>query len=285
MTTSKDNNQGLGAFEAIWNHPVMRRCIGEIESVAGYRLSPEKRQPFLRFHAFVTSVPPPSFITAWRSDPRREMWHHRLINGVLGNVQNTLACVWYHRDNLCAIEDAVRNIFIQSGAQQVLGNSTIALGNTIRWDAEYQAFVLSVRRCLDYLSRALAAYFQNEHHSFRSLPKFLSNAKPAIVASALADAHKRHRKHFEYVLSDSEKKSIRDILSHYEYISAGTLNLNQHGFLMAGGGENLKPVGLKWEGGLSVVITNRANDLQACVSDILTSFVAAAVQQNDKSGT
>ena len=200
---------------------------------------------------------------------------------MLGDVQNAVACVWYHRDNLCAIEAAVRRIFVGSGAQAVLGNSTIGTGNTIRWDAEYQAFVLSVRRCLDYLARALSAYFQQECHSFRRLPQLLARVKPTSVSSAIATAQQRHAPHFAYVLS-GEKKSIRDLLSHYKYIEAGSLNLSRHGFLMAGGAENLRPpVGQAWEGGLSAVIAKRADDLHACVVDLLTSFVTA-VEQHER---
>ena len=150
------------------------------------------------------------------------------------------------------------------------------MGNTIRWDAEYQAFVLAVRRCLDYLARAMAAYFENDHHSFRRIPRLLAGCKPTSVASALAAAIERHQGAFEYVLSDGNKKSIRDLLSHYEYIGAGTLNISRHGFVMAGGGERLNVA--KWEGGLSPVIRQKATDLHLCISEVIATFVESAAQ-------
>src|SRR5438128_8342166 len=101
MTTSKEDNHRLWT-SGVLEHPAVRRCIREIESVAGYRLAPAQRAPFLHFHAFITSYPPPSYITAWRSDPSRARWYRDHIR-VLGDVQNAVACVWYHRDNLCAI--------------------------------------------------------------------------------------------------------------------------------------------------------------------------------------
>jgi len=272
----------IAALQSLFYQPVVQKAVSEIEAVAGYRLNNQLRAPFLHFHAFITMDPPPRYITNWRSDPARNRWYHCHVNGVLGHVQNALACVFYHRDNLCAIEDSVRQIFLQSGAQAVLGNSTIGLGNTIRWDAEYQAFVLAVRRCLDYLARAMATYFQNDHHSFRRLPGFLRNVKPAPVSLALADACKRHEANFAYVLSDGKRKSIRDLLSHYEYISAGSLNIGRTGFLVAGGGENLKPVSGVWDGGLSAIIRKRADELHACIGDVLATFVAAAREQDER---
>ena len=165
MTSQKDNNPYFTEMENIWRIPALQKCISDIESFTGYKLSPESQKPFICFHAFVSSDPPPSYISAWRSDVKSERWYRNHVGGILGHVQSALACVCYHRDNLCAIEESVRQIFVKSGVQEILGNTTVALGNTIRWDAEYQAFVLSVRRCLDYIARALAAYFKYDGSS------------------------------------------------------------------------------------------------------------------------
>lgn len=241
--------------------------MADIAAVAGYRLSDERQAPFLAFHQFITTCPEPRYV----SELRDTRWYNRHVEGVLGHVQNAVACVWYHHDNLCSIERDVFRIFVGSEAQALLGDSTIGGGNTIRWDAEYQAFVLAVRRCLDYLARGIAAYFRNDQHSFRKLPSLLRNVKPTSVASELRSVLETHLPAFEYVLSDGDKKSIRDLLSHYEYISAGVLNISRHGFVLAGGGERLEA--LTWEGGLSAVINRRAQSLQQCVTDMLESLV------------
>ena len=47
-------------------------------------------------------------------------------------------------------------------------STTIGLGNTLVWDFEYQAYVLSFRRCLDYLTRGIAAFFKQEFHPFET---------------------------------------------------------------------------------------------------------------------
>lgn len=266
----------VAQMTALWNHPAMQKCMSDITAVAGYRLTDDRRAPFLSFHRFITSAPEPTYIGRLRGS----RWYNRHVDGVLGHVQNAVACVWYHHDNLRLIEDSVARIFVGSEAQSLLGDSTIGGGNTIRWDAEYQAFVLAVRRCLDYLARAIAAYFRNDHHSFRKMPSLLNNVKPKEVASEIRSVIETHIPAFEYVLSDGNKKSIRDLLSHYEYISAGVLNISRHGFVMAGGGEQLS-VG-KWEGGLGTVITGRAEHLQQCVAAVLEQFIRSAAAYERK---
>jgi hypothetical protein len=156
-----------------------------------------------------------------------------------------------------------------------LKNCIVALPNTRKWDFEYQAFVLAVRRCLDYLTRALAAFFQNEYHSFRTFPKLLCQVKPRIVAERLAQVHESYVSRFAYVLSEGGRKSTRDKISHYEYVPAGTVNLGSRGFVLAGGGERLS---LEQEEPvlLSSVINQRVADLQECVDAMLNAYVDAA---------
>lgn len=112
----------------LWNivtNPAVQACVHEIGRIAGYQLNGNQQAPFLRFHAFVTSDPPPAYITTWRSNPHLERWYHRHVNGVLGDVQNTIACVSYHRDNLSAMENTIHEIFTRSDARTALGNSNL----------------------------------------------------------------------------------------------------------------------------------------------------------------
>lgn len=282
MENDSEKQDPFAHLNATWNHPNVQRCLREIELIAGYVLPIQQRGPFLFYHSFITSTPSPKFIALWRSEPKLERWYHRHVNGILGHVQNAMACVWYHHDNLIRIEEHVRRIIIDSKAQLALRNCTIGLGNTIAWDAEYQAFILAVRRCLDYLARGIASYFRNDHHSFRKLPEFLAHVKPVSVALALNAAYERHESNFQYVLSDGKKKSIRDLLSHYEYISAGALNISDRGFLLQGGGEGMKSMSGAWDGALGAIIKKRADELHSCIADFLTSFVVS-VREFEKS--
>lgn len=258
-------------FES-FSSPEIQGCLAVVKSIAGFELAAVDRQSFLYFHNYVTN-PQPDFITAWRSDPQLEKWYHRFVNGFLGDVQNTLACVLYHHSRLKAIESAVIENIEKFDYRRVMGNSTIALGNTLVWDFEYQAFILAYRRCLDYLARAVCTYFRNDFHSFRTLGTFLGKLKQGEVTQALISVHAKYSPQFDFVLSEGNRKSLRDKISHYEYVPVGIINLSQKGFVLAGGGEQL---GLSDSMGavtLSEVLDNHVSNLKCCVREIIYSFV------------
>ena len=252
--------------------PEIQGCLSAIESIAGYKLAAADRQPFLYFHNYLTN-PQPAFISEWRSDTTLEKWCHRFANGFLGEVQKTLACVLYHHGRLRAIETSVIENIEKFDYRKVLGNSTVALGNTLIWDFEYQAFILAYRRCLDYLARALCAYFRNDFHSFRRLGSVLKNLKPASVASTLISIHEKYCPLFEFVLSEGDRKSLRDKISHYEYVPVGVINLSQRGFVLAGGGEQFgvaRPIGTEL---LSEVLGTHVSNLKGYIREMIYQFV------------
>jgi hypothetical protein len=252
--------------------PEIQGCLSVIESIAGYKLSAADRQPFLYFHNYVTN-PQPDFITNWRSNPRLEKWYHRFVNGFLGDVQNTIACVFYHHGRLKAIETAVIENIEKFDYRRVIGNSTVALGNTLVWDFEYQAFILAYRRCLDYLARAISAYFRNDFHSFRQLNSFLRKQGPESITIPLISLHEKYSPLFEFVLSQGNRKSVRDKISHYEYVPVGTINLSQRGFVLAGGGEQLHRASSRGPVMLSEVIDSHVANLRACIREMIYCFV------------
>jgi hypothetical protein len=270
-------SEAYGDLNAYPFDSVTQRCFDEIEKVAGLPLR-DNRNAFDYFHKFISTEPVPMYINAWRNNASTDRWYRRHVNGILGDVQNGLACANYHKDNLVAVEAVVRQIVDQSGIRPLLNHRVVGGGNTLRLDAEYQAFVLAVRRTLDYFARALAAYFRNDLNSFRKLPEVLTNWKPRLVAEAIQSAHARHVGLFAYVLSDGSKKSIRDLLSHYEYIGAGTINIAADGLYIAGGGENLDPFSAKETLGAS--IQRKAKELEICIADVLISFTNAAESEN-----
>lgn len=262
-------------FEQMFNSffsPEIQGCLSVVESVAGYKLSAADRQPFLYFYNYLTN-PQPDFITEWRGDPALEKWYHRFTNGILGDVQNTFACVLYHHDRLAAIERKVMEGIEQYNYRQALGNSTIGLGNTLIWDFEYQAFILAFRRCLDYLARAISTYFKNDFHSFRRLGSFLEKQNKPLLTNHLIELHKNYSVEFDFVLSEGNRKSIRDKISHYEYVPVGCINLSQRGFMLAGGGEDLGIGGKNGSALLSEVIQGHVTNLRGCVRDIIGAYV------------
>lgn len=252
--------------------PEIQGCLSVVESAAGYKLEASDRQPFLYFHNYLTN-PQPEFITAWRADPIQEKWYHRFSNGILGDVQNTLACVLYHHARLVAIEREVMEGIERYNYRRVLGNSTISLGNTLVWDFEYQAFILAVRRCLDYLARAICTYFKNDFHSFRRLNDFLSKQNKPLLTTPLIELHDKYSAEFDFVLSEGNRKSIRDKISHYEYVPVGFINLSQRGFMLAGGGEELGIGGKNGSTLLSEVLLRHVTNLRNCIRDFVNTYV------------
>lgn len=248
-------------------------CIQDAQECLAFDLPQSESTSFLLFHDFITN-PQPRFITEWRNVPHQEKWYHALVNGLNGTTRNAYAAVLYHFQNLAALEANVMERISKRDFAEVLGNSTVGIGNTLKWDFEYQAFVAAYRRCLDYLTRGLAAFFKQTFHSFNSMPEKLRSQKPESVAIALDAVHKKHHRNFAFVMSDGEKKSVRDKIMHYDWVDAGAINLTRHGFILIGGGEALS-FGMEFNRArLTEALARRIQMLKACIDDMLTVFVA-----------
>jgi hypothetical protein len=216
----------------------MAQIIMETQAIAGYELPPEARRGFLLFHKFITD-PVPSYISAWRASKQTEHWYHRHVNGILGDVQGAVARAYYHRDRMAQIESALLSAIERVDYRSKLGNSTFGLGSTLKWDFEYQAFVLATRSALDYLRRALSAYFQDKSHSYNTWPKALRAAKPKALAEALLATYEARRNGLVYLKQNQAGVSLRDQIAHHGHVSPAVINLNAKGLFLLGGGEDL----------------------------------------------
>lgn len=255
--------------------PEVVRCMNAIRATADYDIPESKAACFLRFHAFITS-PQPKYITAWRDDPSLEKrWYHSHVNGVLGDVRGALAAAHYHAGRLGALETSVAAILDTSSVREPLANATVAIGSTRKLDFEYQAFVLAYRRCLDYLALALACYFKIEASSFRTFPKSIAKTRMPKVAAALTQAHMRHVTPLAFVLAEG-RKSVRHRIAHYEFVSAGCINLSARGFVLAGGGEEFSARAKTIGTALTDALSARLSCLHACIDDMIDSFISAA---------
>lgn len=253
--------------------PEIQECISSVESIAGFNLSTEHRKPFIQFHNYITN-PQPDFITEWINNPKLIKWYNTLTNGILGNVQDSLACVCYHYERLKTIETNVLQTIDRINYKEAIGNMTIALGNTRIVDFEYQAFVLAYRRCLDYFAKAIGAYFKNDFNNFRKLDKILNQFLPNEPAKSLLSNHEKYSKLFEFVLSDGTRKSIRDKIAHYEYVNAWRINLNKNGFILAGGGENMGSQKSKdTPVYLAEILKKHLENLKACINDLINALI------------
>jgi len=117
--------------------------------------------------------------------------------------------------------------------------------------------------------------FLREADSFRAFPKSIAKVKLfPEVAAALTEAHARHLLQLEFVLA-AGRKSVRNRIAHYEFVSAGSVNLTANGFFLVGGPENISwPPGSKTLS-LNQALGDRLDSLHACVDDMIDTFLKA----------
>ena len=254
-----------------YSSPEIQGCLTALKSIAGYELSPADRQGFLYFHNYITN-PQPEFMSIWRNNSREEYWYHRMTNGLLGDVQNAFAGALYHCQQLRDIEQAVMVAIEKYNYRQALINSTIGGGNTLKLDFEYQAFVLAARRTLEYLTRTMSARFKDKTNSFKDISKTINRFSSDAARESLSKIHLEYSGEFEFLVSSGSRKSTRDLISHYDFVSAGTVNLSSRGFVIAGGAENLHPFMGQI---LSEVVQQRAAALQRFIRVFIPAFVDA----------
>jgi hypothetical protein len=269
-------------LRAAASDPEITRCIKAIELVVGYRIPPEHFESISRFETFI-AVRQPKYITAWRADPKLEQKWYRAHVGGLGSVFRALAAAHYHAERLGELEATVTEMLEASSFKECLSPTmSLGPGGNDKIDFEYQAFVLAYRRCLDYLAGAVASYFKVEANSFRTLPKSIAKGKPTEVAEAISKAHARHVEPLGFVLAKG-RKSVRNRIAHYEFVSAGDINLTARGFFLLGGGEELSIFETSISNRLAKALASRLERLHSCVDDIIDTFVEAAREHDSKS--
>jgi len=247
-------------------------CFEYIESILGFELSISDKQPFLLFHDFITN-PEPDFLAAWKNDLKSETWYHRFINDMLGHVQNAYACVLNHQNRLIELEQTVISGVEKFNYRKTIGkNSAIGGGNTLKFDFEYQAYILAFRRCLDYFARAIGSYFKNNFNSFRKLTSDLSKINHKSPTDSLVKVIEKYYPLFEFVLSNGDRKSVRDIISHYEFVKAGTINLSHRGISIVGGGKDFIIYG---DGNilLSELLSTQVLNLRLCLREVINKYI------------
>ena len=146
--------------------------------------------------------------------------------------------------------------------------------HTPKWDFEYQAFVLATRSALDYLRRALSAYFQDKSHSYNSWPKALRAAKPKTLADVLLAVYEAQREGLVYLKQNEAGISLRDQIAHHGHVSPATINLTAKGLFLVGGGEDLafnREIPIR---SLQSIIRSRADLLLDAVNAFLVAFIS-----------
>lgn len=136
------------------------------------------------------------------------------------HVQEAVMTAYYHRRNVERIETTAIEI-----VREALGKETRPLPPTNMsigartLTAEYQAYLLAIRRAFEYLARGIARYFGVRSTHFPGLPVALENAQPAELARRLTQVVQR-------TLDDlRDPFHRRNLLSHEEPVVAGQLEI------------------------------------------------------------
>ncbi|MER9128901.1 hypothetical protein [Mesorhizobium sp. M0768] len=195
-------------------------------------LHPSRTTSIDRFLKMMNEPPTSEAFVKWglKNGKRKQI----LSDGINSNTRNSLSIAAYHYKR---IHDLDHSIVIALHGLNLRANETVAGGDITILNAEYQAFILSCRRCLDQLTYALSSLYKNECTSFRKFGKSISNRSDEIgLSEDLLATYYRHRPNFDgWLMKDGDdSRSIRDDLAHYKSISVGTLNVNLNGISFVG---------------------------------------------------
>lgn len=249
--------------------------IVEVNEIAGIpEVSKDQRYGFTLFHDYFTN-PQPDWVTELRANGRSQKWYLRLAEGLFGHTQGARRAVEYHLSRIDEIESEVENYLGRQDLSKIPKGFFHAIGNTQKLDVEYHAFVFAYRRTLEYFAAGVAAYFKSECNSFKGLPSILERPKaPIEITVPLQRLYNEHKPQFEFVLTHEDgHRSVRDTISHYEFVSAGVFNLTCEGFRLIGGAEKLALSDTPSR--LRDVLVGRVASLDAYLNESLVAFTEA----------
>lgn len=255
--------------------------VVEITEVAGFPpLSKKQHYGFDYLHNYLY-FPQPQWLTDLRSDKKGQRWYLRFVGGLYDGVQGARLAVGYHLGNIQNIEQAVRDVIARKDFPLMAPGSVVAVGSTQKLEFEYHAYILAYRRTLEYLARAIAGYFKSDCSSFRNLPNVLGRDR-RISSQRVREVYQKYRPSFSFVVSEGDgHMSLRDILCHHEFLSAGTYNLTSDGLRFLGGAEAL---GSDTESDqLSVILANKISLLDAFLTEMLCELTDGIREEHSKS--
>ena len=200
-----------------------------VDPILGFRLNPSLLSSFEFFLSILNDGVKRDALSAWSGSQR---WYG-MISGVNSNVKESLTISAYHASRISTLNSAVVSALRDF---PLAPNEGVGGGDMLVLTAEYQAFILSCRRCLDQLAWAISGLFKNECSSFRELGTYLSRQKKrAEHSNALLEVYLKHRGNFDgWLLTQGDQTSLRDLLAHRKSITVGTLNVRSSGVVFVG---------------------------------------------------
>lgn len=233
-----------------------------LDPIVGFRLHPNLMTSFNLFLTITNDGSKRQALKDWSG--ATDKWFE-IIMGVNAHVRQSLTIAAYHMLNIKQLNVAVIDAFKDFKIQQ---NGSVGGGDTLIITAEYQAFILACRRCLDQLAWAISASLKNECTSFRKLGLHLGKEKRSpTYAAPLIDIYNKHERKFHgWLITEGSATSLRDLLAHQKSINVGTLNVNSRGVFFVGIDTPFPEFGGRQ---VSDVVEALFWDLHICVSELV----------------
>lgn len=229
-------------------HIRLAEMFAEISAVAGFSPPRAMTDGFFALHKDLIETIPVGLAHLNPKNADAPDWLARLRHAVLTSVQEGLYASQYHLTRVESIEDAVVEIAKRHAPSlDMPPGSGAGGGNSRALNCEYQAFAFAIRRTLEYLAVATAAFFKTECHSIRRLGGAINSREPADIRSRVQSALAEHLPLLRDILPDDKHsdRSLRDRLAHWESVPAGSFNVSKtswgYDIGVAGGGHELPP--------------------------------------------
>jgi hypothetical protein len=186
------------------------------------------------------------------------------------DVQAGMRSCYYHFHQFRALESEARRLVTEGTREGQPGHGSIGMPSH-SFVAEYMAFTLASRATLDWLSRLLSRYFEEQAGNLYNLHSALRNNRARNQrAQAVADAIDRHRNYLDSQISTNKSKqqTERDRLAHYGYIPWVTLNI-----VYSEGDVRILLASSHSTESAGSLLQQRLDSLRLAVIDILRSFI------------
>jgi hypothetical protein len=224
---------------------VIEPSFAAVQELVGFDLPPRTQEKFAALGSFLVERPlPPQLARLTPEGGSNRDWFTRVQNTAVHDVQEGLSASYYHRENIETLEHGI--IDRCAGGLSDLPAPPQPITTALRarkLNFEYQAFRFALRRTLDYLAVAVAAFFKAEPRSINNLAKALRGADDRARADRVLARVESARDSLAAVL---EKPNVRDRIAHWEAVDAGVVNILRDSNLgtlisIAGGGEEITP--------------------------------------------
>ena len=156
--------------------------------------------------------------------------YQKFIETIYSAVYRGYAASSFHRDQIRNLEEKLKEVINKQISTDWKGG--LGIGDTVKLDAHYHAFLFSFRATLDHFSHGLAISFGIDCNSFRRLGKALARETRSPAEEIIAICRSYNSK-FNFAVSDVDSTSLRDRAAHYEYLKPVHVIVTKDGLRLA----------------------------------------------------